>query len=86
MAQSLRQISRINRLRMTSSKAVSNSFVVRAGSPAVLLLDSDHVHIRLSVICLENGSTGQKIRVESKDPRQTYVAEVIDGGILRGSL
>jgi hypothetical protein len=64
----------------------TNSFVVRAGSRATLLLDGGHVHIRLSVVCLENGSTGQKIRVESKDPRQTYVAEVIDGGILRGSL
>jgi hypothetical protein len=62
------------------------SFVLRAGSQATLLLDGGHVHIRLSVVCLENGSTGQKIRVESKDPRQTFVAEVVDGGVLRGSL
>lgn len=63
-----------------------NSFVVRAGSRATLLLDGGHVHIRLSVVCLENGNTGQKIRVETKEPHQTYVAEVIDGGVLRGSL
>jgi hypothetical protein len=61
-------------------------FVVRAGSKATLLLDGGHVHIRLSVVCLENGAAGQKIRVECKDPKQTYVAEVVEGGILRGSL
>jgi hypothetical protein len=64
----------------------ARSFALRAGSRATLLLDGGHVHIRLSVVCLENGDVGQKIRVESKDPRQTYVAEVVDGGILRGSL
>jgi hypothetical protein len=64
----------------------AKSFALRAGSRATLLLDGGHVHIRLSVVCLENGDVGQKIRVESKDPRQTYVAEVVDGGILRGSL
>jgi len=62
------------------------SFVVRAGSRATLLLDRNHVHIRLSVLCLENGATGQKIHVESKDPQQTYVAEVVEGGVVRGSL
>jgi hypothetical protein len=61
-------------------------FAVRAGSRATLLLDGGHVHIRLSVVCLESGATGQKIRVETKDPHQTYVAEVVDGGVLRGSL
>jgi flagella basal body P-ring formation protein FlgA len=50
------------------------------------LLDGGHVHIRLSVVCLENGDPGQRIRVESKDPHQTFIAEVVDGGVLRGSL
>ena len=63
-----------------------NSFAVRAGSRAILLIDRGHVHIRLSVVCLENGAAGQKIRVESKDPHQTFVAEVDDSGVLRGSL
>jgi hypothetical protein len=62
------------------------SSAVRAGSRATLLLDGGHVHIRLSVVCLESGATGQKIRVETKDPHQTYIAEVVDGGVLRGSL
>jgi hypothetical protein len=64
----------------------SNSFVVRTGSPAVLLLDGDHIHIRLPVVCLENGALGQTIRVASKDHRQTYTAEVGDNAVLRGKL
>jgi hypothetical protein len=62
------------------------AFVVRSGSRAVLLIDGGHVHVRLNVICLENGATGQNIRVECKDPKQTYVAKVVNGGVLRGSL
>lgn len=64
----------------------SKTFAVRSGSPATLLIDSDHVHIRVSVICLENGATGQRIRVTSTDHRQTYTAEVIDGTLLKGTL
>ena len=59
---------------------------VRLGSPAVLLLESDHVHIRIPVICLQNGSPGEKIRVTGKDHRQVYTAEVVDTGVLRGRL
>jgi hypothetical protein len=68
------------------SKLAVNSIVVRAGSPATLLLDGGHVHIRLSVVCLENGMPGQTIRVSSKDRRQTYSAEVVNKEVLRGSL
>jgi hypothetical protein len=64
----------------------SKSFVVRAGAPATLLLDGAHVHIRIAVICLENGAPGQTIRVSSKDHRQTYTAKVIDEAVLRASL
>jgi len=69
-----------------AAKPDSNSFIVRAGSPAVLLLDGDHIHIRLPVVCLENGALGQTIRVASKDHRQTYTAEVGDNAVLRGKL
>jgi len=64
----------------------SNSYVVRSGSPAILLLDSDHVHIQLSVICLENGAVGQTVRVASKDHRQNFSAQVVDGTLLKGRL
>lgn len=62
------------------------SFVIRAGSPATLLLDGDRVHIKIPVICLENGASGQKIRVAGKDRRQFYSAEVIDGRLLKGRM
>ena len=69
-----------------AARPPTSSFVVQAGSPAVLLLESDHVHIRLRVICLENGAAGQTIRVASPDRKQTYKAEVMDDSKLRGSL
>ena len=56
------------------AKPGSNSFIMRAGSPAILLLDGDHIHIQLPVVCLENGALGQTIRVASPDHRQTYTA------------
>ncbi len=64
----------------------ATNVVVKSGSSAVLLLDSNHVHIQLVVVCLENGSVGQTIRVASKDRRQKYTAEVCDGGVLKGRL
>jgi hypothetical protein len=67
-------------------KPGSASFTVKSGAPATLMLDGERVHIKISVICLENGSTGQTIRVSSKDHRLTYTAEVVDGGLLKGRL
>jgi hypothetical protein len=66
--------------------APGQGYVVRAGSRAILLIDNGHVHVRLNVVCLENGAAGQRIRVECKDPKQTYFAKVLNGGVLRGSL
>jgi hypothetical protein len=63
-----------------------SSYVVRAGSSAILMLEGDHVHIRIPVVCLENGTPGQTIRVASKDHRLTYTARVVDGIVLKGSL
>jgi len=70
----------------TWPKPDSNSFVVRAGTPATLLLDGDHIHIQLPVVCLENGAIGQTIRVASTDHRLTYTAKVGDDAVLRGRL
>jgi hypothetical protein len=68
------------------AKSDSNSFVVRAGSRETLLLEGAHIHIQLSVVCLENGSVGQSIRVASLDRKQTYTAQVGGDSILRGRL
>lgn len=70
----------------SESRPSPKDFVVRSGSVATLMLDSDRVHIRLSVICLESGVPGQTIRVTGKDRKLVYRAEVIDGSLLRGRL
>ena len=71
---------------IASAKIDAKNFVVHAGAPATLLLDGGHVHIRIAVVCLENGVAGQTIRVASRDHRQTYVAKVVDDAVLRASL
>lgn len=60
--------------------------LLRAGSPAVLQLNGRHVHIRLMVICLENGTLGQTIRATDHDRKQFYTAKVTEGGVLEGRL
>ncbi len=60
--------------------------ILRAGSPAILLLNGAHVHIRLTVICLDNGTLGQTIRATDRDRRQVYTARVTEDGILEGRL
>ena len=63
-----------------------NPDAIRAGSTAILFLDAAHVHIRLSVVCLENGSIGQSIRVATRDRRLTFIAEILSDSTLRGQL
>jgi flagella basal body P-ring formation protein FlgA len=60
--------------------------VVRGGDPAILILENGDSRIRMSVICLQNGSRGQKIRVASRDHRRFFEGEVVGTGMLKGSL
>jgi hypothetical protein len=60
--------------------------VVRGGDSATLILETADMRINLPVICLENGVRGQKIHVASTDRKQFYQAEVIEAGLLKGSL
>jgi hypothetical protein len=69
-----------------SSSRLPKAIAIKNGDEAVLRLDSERVHIRLSVICLENGAQGQTIRVTSKDRKMTYRAQVVDGATLQGRL
>ncbi len=64
----------------------AKTVVLRSGSPAKLLLDGNHVHISIPVICLESGSPGQTIRVTDKERRMVFTAQVVNGGILKGRL
>ena len=68
------------------AKPDSNAPVMRVGRHATLLLEGGHIHIQLTVICLQNGAIGQTIRVASLDRKQTYVAQVDGNSTLRGRL
>ena len=70
----------------TASPPASNPVVMRAGSPANLSLEGDHIRVQLAVICLQNGRVGELIRAGSKDRAQSYFAEVIDATHLKGRL
>jgi hypothetical protein len=62
------------------------SALVHSGSRATLLLEGQHVQIRIPVVCIENGGLGQKVRVRGAENRQVYVAEVVDAALLKGTL
>jgi hypothetical protein len=68
------------------STSAAKHFVVKSGTPATLMLEGQRVHIRLNVICLESGATGQTIRVTDRDHKVVYHAQVVDGGLLQGRL
>ncbi len=59
---------------------------LHAGSHATLLIDGQRVHIKVPVICLENGGPGRTIRVTALDHKQTYRAEIVDGTLLKTTL
>ena len=55
------------------------------GAHATLVMDDNRSHIQVSVISLENGVVGHRIRVASEDRKQTYVAEVVSASLLKRS-
>jgi len=63
----------------------NDAFTMRAGAHATLVMDDERAHIKVSVVSLENGMTGQKIRVASPDHKQIYVAEVVSANVLKRS-
>ena len=64
----------------------SNAMItMRAGTHAILVMDDDRSQIKVSVISLENGIVGHRIRVESADHKQFYSAEVVSANLLKGS-
>jgi flagella basal body P-ring formation protein FlgA len=60
--------------------------MIRGGDPAILILESADSRISMPVVCLQNGTRGQRIRVTSKDHRRFFEGEVIGTGMLKGSL
>ena len=60
--------------------------LIKTGQRATLVLKSQTMQITLPVVCLENGNKGQRIRVASPDRKQNYQAEVVQAGLLEGTL
>jgi hypothetical protein len=58
---------------------------MQAGTHATLVMDDERAHIQLTVVSLESGSAGHKIRVASPDHKQIYIAEIISANLLKGS-
>jgi len=71
---------------LSAGLATAAKTVVKKGSAVRLMLEGNHIHIGLSVVCLESGALGQTIRVTDKSHRMVYTAEVVNGGLVKGRL
>jgi len=69
-----------------SSSASAASFVVRSGQPVKLVMEGERIHIEVTVICLENGGLGDRIRAASPDHSTIYAAEVAGARLLKGRI
>lgn len=58
---------------------------MRAGAHATLSLDNGSALVRMTVVSLERGSTGQTIRVATPDRKRIYRAEIVSADFLKGS-
>jgi hypothetical protein len=58
---------------------------MKAGTHATLMMDDQRSHIQVAVVSLENGIVGHRIHVASPDHKRTYVGEVVNEHLLRGS-
>ena len=63
-----------------------SGIAMRSGAFATLLLEDGRIHIRMQVVCQQDGSFGDKIRVTTPDHKKSYVAEVLAPSLLRGDL
>jgi hypothetical protein len=64
----------------------AKDLLVRSGKTAVLILDGEYVHMRLPVLCLQNGGRGQRVRVISRDTKKRYLARVTGRGVVTSAL
>ena len=64
----------------------SSAGKLRAGASVTLLLEGERVHIQMQAVTLQGGATGDKVRVATRDRKQTYVAEIVNPTLLRGSI
>ncbi len=72
--------------RDTSSNEPHREPALRAGAPVMLQIDGDRIHILVEVICLEGGAEGDRIRVATRDHKETYVARIVNPTLVKGTL
>ena len=68
-----------------SDPRVENA-LVRSGRTVILLLEGEYIHMKLPVLCLQNGERGQQVRVISRDTKKRYVARVTGRGVVTSAL
>jgi flagellar basal body P-ring formation chaperone FlgA len=68
-----------------SMKKIRKSALIRAGSHATLVLRSGATWIRTSVICLDSGERGSRIRVRNLATKRILAAEIVDRGLVQAS-
>ena len=64
----------------------AKDIVVRAGEQATLIMEDKAVRVSTRIVCMQSGGRGEKIRVQSPDHKRIAVAEVVEPGLLKGSL
>ncbi len=62
-----------------------SEITMKVGTHATLVLDDQRSHIQVAVVSLENGIVGHRIHVASPDHKQTYIGEVVNARLLKGS-
>jgi hypothetical protein len=73
-------------VRLNLDPQVPKPLLVRAGRQATLLMQNGKMRIATPIICLQNGALGEEIRVSSLDHKRVVTAEVVDSGLLKGTL
>ena len=62
------------------------NMLVRSGKVAVLVIEGDFLRMTFPVMCLQNGSLGQLVRVLNKETKKTYLAHVTGLGVVTSVL
>jgi hypothetical protein len=63
----------------------TKEIVMHVGARAILTMDDNRAQIQISVISLENGEAGRRIRVASFDRKQIYFGEIVGPSLLKGT-
>lgn len=59
--------------------------IVRKGQLVSLLVESANFRITISAVCLDNGRTGDVVRLRSEDRKRVYTGRVVDNKTVRST-